>query len=122
MKFERSTEINMGMMYGFDNLQLFSVKRFDDLTTSEEGETTLETTTTSMTSTTTALSTSTKPVNRVIYFCDFDDFEDDGQCEDAQLSSTNIELFGALKYVFIRDTPFYLTDVTSISKKTSHFN
>jgi len=118
----------MGMVYGFDNLQLFSVNRFDDLTTLEEDEptetpieTTLETTTTTMTSTTTVLSTSTEPVNRLIYFCDFDEFEDDGQCEDTQLSSTNIELFGALKYVFIRDTPFYLTDVTSISKKTSHF-
>ncbi len=139
VRFERVAKTNISIVYGFDNLQLFSLRRLDDQTTPQNidsteslADTTLETTiettlevttayTTStsaiLTSTTTTMdmSTSAEPIKKLIYFCDFDNFENDGGCEGAELSSTNIEQFGALKYMFIKDTPYFLTDITSIS-------
>ena len=128
------------MVYGFDNLQIFSVKdlandttskpirtyQTDQITTEPEITTAADTTdnvpnntvavpsTTSMTSTTT---TSIKPINELVYFCDFDNFKDEDQCSGTIATSTISIDFDVSKTAFIKDTEYYLTDVTSISNE-----
>ena len=114
----------MFIVFGFDNLEIYStlieVSTEENYTTEPEITTTLTepikpTLQTSTSNELVSTTTDYFPINKQIYFCDFDRFEKENQCNGTLLNNDDIESFSVLKYAYIQSSDTYITDITSIS-------
>lgn len=128
VQFNRILKNEMFMVFGFDNLEIYSIDATTEPSTGEPAITSLIISSTDQksqkistsdefVSTTDKIDMTTNdfPINKQMYLCNFDRFEKENQCNGTLVNNDNLESFSVLKYAYVQSSDTYITDVTSIS-------